>query len=138
MSVTIKFRNKDRLFQSLRNTVPAIDAELRKALSDSGEEMVAKASQLVPVDEGDLRKSIKWSWTRNTQASSQRSPAIVVEAGGESSDPAYYGRFVEFGTPDTPKQPFFFPAFRLLRKKIRSRLTRAVTKAIKKAGFGTK
>lgn len=156
MTVTVKFRNKDRLFQALRKTVPAIDKELRAALEQSGEEMVAKARSFAPFDDGDLHKSIGWAFTKSTQANADKSPAILVFAGEERAKSgilgrlrlffglggrrptgtgAFYARFVEFGTPDTPRQPFFFPAYRLLRSRIRGRLSRAMTKAIKRAGF---
>lgn len=156
MSVKLTVRNKDKLFASLKRTAPAIDAELRAALAQSGDEMVDKARSLAPEDDGDLIRSIGWGFTRNTQSNASRSPAIVVTAGGErgtasvfqkfrlffgmggkqpSNEGAFYARFVEFGTPDAPKQPFFFPAYRMLRSKLRGRLSRAVGKAIKKAGF---
>jgi HK97 gp10 family phage protein len=135
--MAIKVRNKDRLFQALRKSVPAVDAELRTALAKAGDEFVNTASRLVPVDEGDLRDSIQWKPTKATQADSRRSPAIVIQAGADQpGDEAYYVRFVEFGTPETPKQPFFFPSYRLLRRKIRGMLSRAMGRAIKKSGLG--
>jgi HK97 gp10 family phage protein len=135
--MAVKVRNKDRLFQALRKSVPAVDAELRTALAKAGDEFVNTASRLVPVDEGELRKSIEWKPTKATQADSSRSPAIVIQAGADQpGDDAFYVRFVEFGTPETPKQPFFFPAYRLVRRKIRGMLSRAMTKAIKKSGLG--
>lgn len=136
MTLTVKFRNKDKLFQALRQTVPAIDGEVRKALAESGDEMVDKVRSLVPVDRGDLRDSVEWNFTKQTQAQYSRSPAIIVQEGAETpNDDAFYARWVEFGTPETRKEPHFFPAYRLLRRKLKSRITRAMTKAIKKAGF---
>jgi HK97 gp10 family phage protein len=146
MGVTVKFRNKDRLFQNMKKTVPAIDDNLRKALAKSGDEFVAKAKSLVPREYGDAEDSIKWQWTKNTQASSLRSPAIAITAGG---DDAFYVRFIEFGTagheqgglyagthhPGSAPQPFFYPSYRILRTRIKGRLSRAVTGALKKAGF---
>jgi len=134
---SFKVRGKDKLFAALKRSVPAVDVEVRKALEDGGDEMVEKARQLVPYREGDLFDSIEWRWTKKTTASGKRSPAIVVMAGAENeSDPAFHVRFVEFGTVDAPKQPFFFPAYRLLRRKMRSRISRAMSRAIKKAGLG--
>lgn len=134
--MAVKVRGKDRLFQALRKSVPAVDAELRTALAKAGDEFVNTASRLVPVDEGELRKSIEWKPTKATQADGSRSPAIVIQAGADQpGDDAFYVRFVEFGTPETPKQPFFFPAYRLVRRKIRGMLSRAMTKAIKKSGL---
>jgi HK97 gp10 family phage protein len=155
--MAIKVRNRDRLFQALRKSVPAVDAELRAALAKAGDQFVDTAQSLVPYDDGDLHDSIGWAWTKNTQKDASRSPAIVVFAGGDpgkaglfsrfktffgmgarrpTGSGAYYVRFVEFGTPDTPKQPFFFPSYRLVRRKIRGQLSRAIGKAIKKSGLG--
>ena len=53
----------------------------------------------------------------------------TVGSGGRSYD---YARSVEFGTVKTPSQPFFFPTYRLMKKKIRSAMRRKITKTIKK------
>lgn len=135
MSVEIKFRNKDKLFQGLKNTVPELDTNLRDALTQGGDEMVQQAKSFVPRDEGDLLNSIEWEWTKNTQASDSRSPAIVVMAGDEKGGKADHAMHLELGTVYTPRQPYFFPAYRLMRRKIRGRMSRAMTKAIKAAGF---
>ena len=137
MTPIIEFRNKDRLFQRLRQTIPAMDKQIRDDLAASGDEMVAKVKSLVPRDKGDLEDSVEWKWTKATNAQSLRSPAIIVQEGADNaSDDAFYARWVEFGTPNTPKQPHFFPAYRLLRRKIRGRISRGMTKVIKRAGFG--
>jgi HK97 gp10 family phage protein len=127
--------NKDKFFRRLKDTVPGIETELRDAIAVSAQEMVVKAESLAPVDEGELRKSIEWKWTKSTQLGS-KSPAAVVQAGSnDQSNKAFYARWVEFGSAVNNKQPFFFPAYRLLRKRIRSRISRAMTRAAKKAGF---
>lgn len=131
----ITARRKDELFRALRRSVPNLDEALRAELAKSGENFVAKASAFVPRDEGDLAASIKWQWTQNTIADQTRSPAIVIMAGDEAGGRADHARHVEFGTVDTTKQPFFFPAYRLERRKIKGRLTRAMTRALKKAGL---
>lgn len=136
MSVEWKFSNRDRLFQQLKATVPEIDKNLRKALAEGGDEMVDKAQRLAPNDTGELDLSIEWYWSKKTQGTDAKSPAIVISAGStDTSNDAFYARWVEFGTVNTPRQPFFFPSYRLLRRKIRGRMSRAMTKAIKNAGF---
>ena len=43
-----------------------------------------------------------------------------------------YARAVEYGTAEgVPAQPFFFPTYRLMRKKMRSAMRRKITKTIK-------
>lgn len=136
MSVEWKFSNRDRLFQQLKATVPEIDKNLRKALAEGGDEMVDKAQRLAPNDTGELDLSIEWYWSKKTQETDAKSPAIVISAGStDTSDKAFYARWVEFGTVFMRRRPFFFPAYRLLRRKIRGRMTRAITKALKNAGF---
>jgi len=44
-----------------------------------------------------------------------------------------YPHFVEFGTAKADAQPFFWPAFRLLRKRLQNRVNRAAKKAVKEA-----
>jgi HK97 gp10 family phage protein len=129
--------NKDKFFRRLNSTVDGLEVELKDALAKSGQEMVEKAKSLAPVDEGELRNSIEWKFTRNrTFFGRKRSPAVVVQAGSnDQSNKAFYARWVEFGSDVNNKQPFFFLAYRLLRKRIRSRISRAMTRAAKKAGF---
>jgi HK97 gp10 family phage protein len=43
-----------------------------------------------------------------------------------------YPHLVEYGTSDTPAQPFFWPGFRLTRKRAANRIKRAISTAVKK------
>jgi HK97 gp10 family phage protein len=131
----ITLTNRDMFFNKLKSTVPGIENEITSAIAVSATEMVEKAKALAPVDEGELRESIEWKWTKNKQFAS-KAPAAVVQAGSnDQSNRAFYARWVEFGSTVNDAQPFFFPAYRLLRKRIRSRISRAMTKAARKAGF---
>jgi HK97 gp10 family phage protein len=47
-------------------------------------------------------------------------------------DEAYYARWIEFGTQKMAAQPFFFVAYRALRKRSKSRIKRSQRKAAKK------
>ena len=72
--------------------------------------------------------------------------AVKVRAGGPTTTRVVphvsgafsydYARGVEFGTVDTAAQPFFWPAYRLSRKSLKSRAKRAVTKAVKSTKKG--
>ena len=161
MSVRITTK-KDALFAALKRTVPGIEAELKKALIDTGEEITAAQKRFVPVRSGKLRDSITWYWNdrRNQRIKYSQTfgtairPAasglgIVVSVGNTK---VRYAHLVEFGTkphkqggrfkgtmhPGTTPRPFFFPGYRLVKRRIKPRLTRAMTRAIKKAGFGSK
>ncbi|MEQ1403837.1 HK97-gp10 family putative phage morphogenesis protein [Neorhizobium sp. Rsf11] len=143
----------DRLNRKLTKTIPeAAYRRVKEALEQSADEAIAVMKGLVPVDSGELRDSIAWTWgdapkgaialaTSTAKAGDLR---ITIYAGGGD---AYYARFVEFGTsphpnkglfagsmhPGTPAQPFFYPGWRLVRRKVKGRVTRNIKKAIKEA-----
>lgn len=109
--------------------------EIRKALARSAGEIAAFARSLVPVDSGALRDSIGWTYGAAPKGSMTLASAAVGELtvtvfAGNSE--AYYARWVEFGTQKMTAQPYFFPAYRALRKRARSRVSRATTAAAKK------
>lgn len=107
---------------------------------------------LAPSDTGALRNSIEAHFGGVQKMRGQVGgglPAgdpeltVAVTAGGPDT---FYARFVEFGTsertaggrfagatiPAIPPQPFFYPAFRALRRRIRSRISRASGKAARR------
>jgi HK97 gp10 family phage protein len=116
--------------------------EIHGALKLSAEEMTSTAKSFAPVDSGDLRNSIGYTFGEYKPENSN--VRGVTGGGGKLNDPdltvsvhagdakAYYAAFVEFGTVDTPAQKFFFPAYRLVKKRVKSRISRATSKAAKK------
>ncbi|KKB81019.1 HK97 family phage protein [Devosia soli] len=146
----------DRLKRKLKRFPAVVEAEIKAAIEQSANEIVALAKSLVPTDSGDLRNSIAWTYGDAPQgaiilgkvkSSSSGNLRITVFAGGPD---AYYARFIEFGTaphlnggrfagsknPGTAAQPFFYPAYRASRKRARGRVTRAVNKAAKRVAAG--
>lgn len=113
---------------------------------------------LVPVDQGDLKKSIGWTWSKAPAGSLNVKVAtggmvLTIYAGNAK---AYYARWIEFGTrsstkgervvnasgrerkagrshPGTRAQPFFYPAFRANKKMYLRELRKAINQAIKQA-----
>ena len=57
--------------------------------------------------------------------------AASVRATGRATAPYDYSMGVEFGTQDMGAQPFFWPSWRLRKKKIRSAMKRRITANIK-------
>ncbi|MBO9097644.1 MULTISPECIES: HK97-gp10 family putative phage morphogenesis protein [unclassified Rhizobium] len=55
---------------------------------------------------------------------------VIVTAGDKE---VRYAHLVEFGTAHSEAQPFFWPAYRLLRKRLQDRINRAAKKAVKDA-----
>jgi HK97 gp10 family phage protein len=110
-----------------------IKAELATEVARSAEDVATLARAFVPVETGDLRAT------------------ITVEPGdtetGKKVTAGFPARFVEFGTkphiaggkfkgarhPGTAARPFMFAAFRILRRAIRFRMSRAVRRAVKGA-----
>lgn len=128
--------------ESLRRRLKAIPAavksQIRDALDKSADEMVATMKRLAPVDEGALRESIR-------KEPGDHDLSVKVTAGGpmttkevrKGSGAEYdYALGVEFGTSDTAAQPFFWPSYRLGRKRVKARSKRAVTKAVKSTKRG--
>ena len=112
--------------------------QIRQALEAAADEIVEMAQRLAPVDKGELRDSIGWTWGKAPKGSitlgkvAENSLAgdftITVFAG---NGVAYYARFVEFGTQKMPAQPYFYPAYRATKKRAKSRVRRSITKAAK-------
>lgn len=125
----------------LQKRIRAMGVEARReigvALDQSAAEVVAVARQLAPSEDGALRESVRQEPGANEL---QR----VIEAGGstttrpvrEGQSPTYdYANAQEFGTAEQEAQPFFYPAWRLARRRAKNRISRAVRKAAKAAGW---
>ncbi|KFG68701.1 HK97-gp10 family putative phage morphogenesis protein [Microvirga sp. BSC39] len=118
----------------LRALPKAAKDEIRAALAQSAEEMAAMARRLAPVESGALRASIGWTFGQAPKgsmvlaegSSDEAELRVTVYAG---SDKAFYSRWQEFGTAKMAANPYFFPSYRSLRRRIRGRITRATRKA---------
>lgn len=146
-----KVQGADALKRKMRAFPKKARQRIAIAMEQSAEEVVKLAKALAPVDDGDLQMSISWNWG-NAPAGSMTLGTVRQDGKGAGNmfitiyagdDRAFYSRWVEFGTsprvnggrfagtphPGTPARPFFFPAYRALRKRIRSRTTRAIRNA---------
>jgi HK97 gp10 family phage protein len=160
-------RGLDKLNRKLRALPKAAEAAIKTAMAQGADEIVALAKSLVPVDTGELRKSIGWTWgdapkgTMNIASvgDAEGKLRITIYAG---SDDAFYARWVEFGTkrhsvakgggtkrgqralargggiahPGATAKPFFYVSYRALRKRTKSRITRAINKSAKQVAAG--
>jgi HK97 gp10 family phage protein len=153
----MKVSNVDRLKAKIAALAPATKEEIRSALTASAEEIVQLQKRLVPVDRGDLQMSITWQWGNEAKIaysqtlgtiSGEHELAVRISAGNSK---VRYAHLVEFGThahiaggkfegaqiPAIPAHPFFYPGYRLGRKRAKSRISRAITKAAKKVAAGS-
>ena len=110
-------------------TVQALPDAFREVLKDAidvGSRIIlTEADRRVPVRRGDLKRS----GSRSVRGDGQE--AIV-------SYKDFKAKWVEFGTNDTPAQPFLFPAFRLGARYIRRSMRDWAEEAGVKARFRTK
>ena len=117
------------------------------AMEEGAQEIVDAMKSMAPVDSGDLRDSINWTWgsvpagsfvvdeirsgrNRGDQYATLR---IKIYAGNRE---AFYARFQEFGTRSQPAQPFFFLTWSREKAKFRRRIRERVRKRIKEAFNG--
>ena len=136
----LKITGVDKLNRKLSRLPKAASAEIRKALDKSAAEIAATARNFSPFDTGALRNSIGYTFGQYvpenanvrgvTGGGRSRSDLSVTIHAGDAT--AYYARWVEFGTAQgQPPNPFFFPAYRLGKKRARGRISRSLTKAAK-------
>lgn len=130
----MKFQNKERFLRKLAALPKAVRDEVVPALRTSGQEINDLQRRFVPVEDGELRGTI-----RNTVNSAELK--VTIEAGGaattkpvrDGADASYdYALGQEFGTQQMPANPYFFPGYRLGKKRAKGRITRAINKAAKK------
>lgn len=125
-------------FKRRLNQLPkSVAKELKAAIEKDADEWVKWSRRFVPKDPPDgtpLHDSIR---RYETETGGQ-----VVTAGGKTTTkpsaggPYDYALAQEFGTQKAPGQPFYYPAYRLLKKKFRNRRRRALSKAVKEFNNG--
>lgn len=136
-----KVRGGAKLRRMLDDLPKQIEDDVEKAVLKGAHEVADAQRLLVPVDTGDLRGSI------DVTAAGQRTPphsqpgdsevvgplAAKVTAGNSG---VRYAHLVEYGTggsSPTVAQPFFWPGYRLTRRRVTSRIKREIAKAIRRA-----
>lgn len=148
--MAVKIRNKDRLLKKLGMLHPALFEAIEKANHQAADEMVELAQAFVPTKSGKLKNSIVAtppgqvppSYSQGAAAGPVPQGAYAVSAGNSE---VRYAHLVEWGTkphpqggmfkgtehPGTPPRTFFWNSYRIIRKKHRGRLGRALGKSVK-------
>ena len=135
----MKVRGLDKSMARLRQIAPNVDAALDAAQEKSAQEFVSMAKSLAPHRTGDYQDSINAKPVKDAEVGSTRTFTYgSVKAGTRVASAwgifaSWIWHFLEFGTVDTTAQPHMLPTMRLLQKRIRGRLRRAVNKAVKDA-----
>ncbi|MBP0439587.1 HK97-gp10 family putative phage morphogenesis protein [Tianweitania sediminis] len=130
-----KFIGVAKLNRKLARLPGVARNEMRQALAQSAREITNLMEALVPQDTGALAGSIGWTWGEAPKGSLAigfvKSGEMTITIYCGDAD-AYYARWVEFGTRKLSAQPFFYPAYRALRKRSASRIKRSARRAAKK------
>ncbi|MDQ0558310.1 HK97 gp10 family phage protein [Rhizobium mesoamericanum] len=150
-----KMENLKRLQAKLDRLPAKVKQRIKTAMEAGADEIVAMAKSLVADDTGKLRESIGWTYGRAPKGS--MTLGKVESLGGDLTITIYAGntesfqsRWIEFGTqahiaggkfagakiPAQPARPFFYVSFRANRRRVKSRISRAITKAAKEVAAG--
>ncbi len=136
----------DRMRRAWTHNLPRrVKDQLQAAVDKGAGELASAVRRAVPIDQGDLYQSIlvvhpydQWMPAnpnvRGIGAVTHDPKAISADvvAGDEK---AFYAAFVEHGTKDQPAQPYFWPTWRSMRKRIKSRIARAFRVALNGTGI---
>lgn len=127
-----------RLQKRLAAIPKAVRDATQPALRTSGQELVDAMKALAEPSRktGELINSITYTTAGNTTppysepGGSRVVPenTVAVTAGNSK---VRYPHFVEYGTSKMAAEPFFWPAYRLLKKKLSTRIKRAASKAVR-------
>lgn len=128
----------DKLNRRMAAIPKAVREAVQPALAKSGQDLATMQRILAPRDSGDLQNSIEvtlpgettppYSQPGGTRTAKENEVLVTV---GNSD--VRYPHLVEYGTANAAAQPFFWPAYRLLKKKLARRVKRAISKAVKEA-----
>lgn len=116
-------------------------------MEEGAQEIVDAMKKAAPVQTGDLRDSIGWTWgevpagsfvideirSGKNKGDQYATLRIKIYAGNRE---AFYARFQEFGTRSQPAQPFFYVTWSKEKAKFRRRIRERVRKRIKEAFNG--
>ena len=131
-------QGSDTVQQLLAALPDAVTAPIQAAIEQGGDDFVAAAKAIAPVaaefetHPGQLRDSIH-------REANGRGLSVTVAADARDAKGRLYPAHVEYGHTDersghhVAAKPFFWPSYRVARKKIKSRVSRAITKAVKAA-----
>lgn len=125
-----------RLQKRLKAIPRAVKQAVVPALMTSGNELADRMKHLAPEDTGALKDSITVTPPGGTtppysQPGGSRTAGenqVLVTAG---NDEVRYPHLVEYGTEEAAAQPYFWPAYRLTKKRAANRIKRAVRKAVR-------
>lgn len=130
----MKIAGKENLRRKILALPGAVREELMAALRTSGREINTLQRQFVPKEDGVLASTIDMTedpgLLRVTLVAGGRATTRPVRDGADAEYDYAFAQ--EFGTQKMPANPFFFPGYRLGKKRAKSRISRAIGKAARK------
>nr|WP_321457190.1 HK97 gp10 family phage protein [uncultured Cohaesibacter sp.] len=137
-----KWIGKEKAFRQLRRIAPEVEKQLGPGLEKSADELANLARSYAPKKTGNYAKTIEAKQVEDHK----QTPSWGLFAD-------FIWRFIEFGTkpgrygartssggrdrkvyrthPGTPARPHLWPAYRVLKRRIKSRTSRTINKAVK-------
>jgi len=100
--------------------------ELRAAIAGGAAQVAAAAAARAPARTGALKGAIE---TRLAKSGLGATIGVF-----KRSKKTHVARFLEFGTVKMAARPWFFPAFRALRARLRGQIEAAARRALKRGG----
>lgn len=147
-----KFSRREYLLKKLAAMPQSVRSAVRQALAEGADQITDDMKRLAPKRTGKLRDSITQTWgggkVRYSSLAGSTSeagdPDLTVRISAGNSG-VRYAHLVEFGTaphlnggrfagsrhPGTAAEPFFFPAYRANKRRVKARISRATTKAVR-------
>lgn len=127
----------DRAFRHL--TGPGAVTKITQALNKGAEEVADRARTLAPEDDGAVRRSIGHEIIKTDRR--RGGVAAIIFAGGRKAPGGFRSEFgrapggagSQKSHPGHGAQPFMFPAYHSIRKRVRSRIKRAMAAVAKEA-----
>lgn len=143
-----KFTGKQKLFRQLKRLAPEFEDDLTDNLAKSGKELETMVKSFAPRKSGDYVNGISVRKIKDGDDGARNNLKTIPAFGLFAP---WFWRFIEHGTaasekggrtssgrkskrshPGTSPRPHIFPAWRVLRKRIRGRTTRAINKSVKR------
>lgn len=126
----------DRMNRRFAAVLRNVKEVVEPALVKGAEEIAATQRQLAPEDTGDLKDSITVTppggttppYSQPGGSRTAKENEAIVTAGNEK---VRYAHLPEYGTSKMPATPWFWPGFRLTRKRAQDRIKRSIRKAVR-------
>lgn len=146
----VYLKNYPQLRAKLQKLRDDTAADVAPAMAKAAQDIVDMMQRLVPVNSGDLRESIGFTfgaapkYAQKVTSASFGATTVTIFAGNSK---VRYAHLVEFGTaahtngglfagsqhPGTTPKPFFFVSYRALKKEAASMIRKAIKDAVKRA-----